>query len=161
MRLWNIVSNSLDNINVPVTVMSALLGAFLGIVAVYFTFNAHVVSLIDQRISSDKYLKKIAEQLRPSMIFDQKESILIDNGASKYIENIHVKTKNTSGKEVLDHIIIIPKMYLQIYPFLESLDQSYRITPERGKKFEIIYRLENTQFVGGASNRRFRLEIIR
>jgi hypothetical protein len=112
-------------------------------------------------LDQEKAISKIQDKIRPSMIFDQKETILDDNGASDYIEDIDVQPKNISGYDIIQSIVIYPKMYLETIPLLEPQpNASYAITSEeRGKKFEIIYNLKEVGFVRTELNPKFRLEI--
>lgn len=165
-ELWKFIGDMLNSINLPVTLAATFIGAFIGIVTTYLTVRSHFISLIDQRINSDDYLKRIADNLRPSVIFDQEERILSDNGAIKYIEELKVigRVRKLSMGEVkrASDIIISSKEYLKNIPILESLDETYEIISERGKKFEIRYKLRESGYVmNEASRYRFRLEIIR
>ena len=117
------------------------------------------LSLAQPNPQSDSGKTKV--ELRPFMIFDQKETILDNNGALDYIEDIKVNTKDISGYDIIQSIVIYPKMHLDQIPFLEpQRDASYAIaSEERGKKFEIIYNLKEVGFVRTELNPKFRLEI--
>jgi hypothetical protein len=164
--LWKFIGDMLNSINLPVTLAASFIGAFLGVVTAYLTVRSYFISLIDQRINSDDYLKRVADNLRPSVIFDQEERILSDNGAMKYIEELKVigQVQKLSMGEVkrASDIIISSKEYLKNIPILESLDETYEVISERGRKFEIRYKLREGGYVmSEASRYRFRLEIIR
>jgi hypothetical protein len=104
---------------------------------------------------------KTKDKLRPSMIFDQRETTMDNNGALDYIEKIKVNTVNISNSDVIQSIVIHPKMYLETIPLLEPQPGAgYAITSEeRGKKFEIIYNLKEVGFYRTEFNPKFRLEI--
>lgn len=164
--LWKSIGDILNNINLPVTITATLIGVLFGSITTYISVRSHFISLIDQRINSDEYIKHIADKLRPSVIFDQEERIFSDNGATEYIKDLKVigQTMKLSTGEVKrpSEIIISSKEYLKNIPILESLDEIYEIASERGKKFEIIYKLrENGYVMHEASRYRFRLEVIR
>jgi hypothetical protein len=109
----------------------------------------------------EQAISKIEDKLRPSMIFDQKERYLDNNGALDYIKDIKVNTKNISGYDIIQSIVIYTKMRLEPTPLLEPQPgANYAITSEeRGKKFEIIYNLKEVGFVRTELNPKFRLEI--
>jgi hypothetical protein len=54
-------------------------------------FHFYVDSRVTSKLNNDEFIKKIAEKLRPAVIFDQNETILSNMGALAHIENITVK----------------------------------------------------------------------
>jgi hypothetical protein len=45
---------------------------------------------IERKIREDSFLRRIGASLRPTVIFDENESVLIDQGAMEMIESIGV-----------------------------------------------------------------------
>ena len=128
-----------------------------------YALNGHIGNIVDQKINNPEFVNKISEKARrPIVIFNQNESILVDNGAMKYIDKIKV----ISNKEDTEKIIVSPKSHLKVAPLLESLDADYVINVERGKKFEWIYtlgsigRLLLESSAESTKEQRFRLEIV-
>ncbi len=118
---------------------------------------------IDRRVNNPEYLIKLARSVRPSLLFDERGSIVADMGAVSFVKNINV---TTNGEADID-IVITPYEYLGIEPVLESLDGRYRIQVERGEMFDWTYHLYGIPVVtAGASSlpsvlQRFRLELLR
>ncbi|MCG6535991.1 MAG: hypothetical protein L7F78_15130 [Syntrophales bacterium LBB04] len=143
-------------------VIYAVFGAVVFLVVAYHGLNSYIDSRIESKIHNTDYLKKLSRSVRPSLVFDEKGSILADMGAVPFISNISVsKTAKGSIK-----IVISPAEYLAIEPMLEALDDQYTIRAERGEKFDWIFHLAGIQIlVTDSSPRRdkgrFRLEIIR
>jgi len=128
----------------------------------YHGFNSYIDWRIDNRIKNSDFMHELARHVRPSLIFDDNESIIADMGANQYISDIKVSRPNK--KNVL--IIISPNEYLGVEPVLEALDAEYIIHAKRGKKFDWIFNLSAIQQLVLESsperdNERFRLEIIR
>lgn len=145
--------------------VAALLIVVFGIVGGFYFLHSYVVGVVEDRIKEPEFISKVAEEIRKSTaIFDQNESILIDDGAMKYIESIEVRIGD--GNEP-DRIVVSPNLHLQVAPLLESLDVDFYIEAKRGEKFDWVYTLGSIQRMVLESSadppaqKRFRLEIIR
>ena len=138
-----------------------LIAAFAGVIYGCIRF---IDSRIERIVNDEHFIRKVASHIRPFVIFDEKESILVDGGAMQYIENIEI-VFNEDNK--ITETIITPKVHLPIAPILESLDEEFAITSKRGKKFQWIYEmgsidtmaLESSAIRSGIN--RFRIEIIK
>ena len=49
-----------------------------------------VETLVDNRLKDREFIEKMAKSIRPSMIFNSKESIIADLGDSEHIESIKI-----------------------------------------------------------------------
>ncbi|MGD9576772.1 MAG: hypothetical protein AB7Y74_00820 [Syntrophorhabdus sp.] len=129
----------------------------------YHGLNSYMDSRVEARINNPEYLQKLARSVRPSLLFDDKGSIVADMGAVSFVKSIKVSKK---GEHSLK-ISITPFEYLGIEPLLEALDDRYMIEVKRGEMFDWIFTLHEINAITDAtsaspSNRnRFRLELIR
>jgi hypothetical protein len=145
--------------------VGTILGVVMSIVtlvAAYHGLNSYIDSRIGSKIHNADFLKKLARSVRPSLVFDEKGSILADMGALPFVTNISV------SKSPQDSLIITvsPVEYLGMEPVLEALDDEYTIRAERGQKFDWIFHLAGIEMLVTDSSPkrdrgRFRLEIIR
>src|SRR6059036_3515008 len=62
----------------------------LGVVGAIVGFNAYVDHKIDAKMSDPTFIRTIASQVRPAVIFDSNGSILADLGGMQYFESITV-----------------------------------------------------------------------
>jgi hypothetical protein len=161
---------NLKDINTKGTykITKVILACFASIVGFVLTWNGlitYIEEIVEKKISEPEIIEKVKAQIRPMVVFDQNESILVDTGGMQYIESIHVITKQKNG--IPQEIIITPKIYLAVAPILESFDDDFVIVSERGKGFQWIYRLgaikrlalEDSATSKGVN--RFRIEVIK
>jgi hypothetical protein len=158
---------SKENSRVPITgiilkgVFSVVATVIL-LVGAYHGLNSYIDSRIDSKIHNADFLKKLARNVRPSLVFDENGSILADMGAVPFVSNISVSKESKGNLK----ITVSPAEYLGIQPVLEALDGQYVIRAERGQKFDWVFHLAGVQRLLLASSPkpekgRFRLEIIR
>lgn len=143
-------------------VVYAVVGAIVFLVAAYHGLNSYLDSRIDSKINNADFLKKLARSVRPSLVFDEKGSIVADMGAVPFVNNISV----SKGPKDSFKIVVSPVEYLGVEPVLEALDDNYTIRAERGQKFDWVFHLSGIQTLVLESSpkrdrQRFRLEIIR
>lgn len=140
----------------------AVIAAIASVLALFLSFvalQAYIDSRIQQQIEDPAFLQKLGGELRPSVIFDSNGSILADQGAMHYIEDINVK-RHDEIKFAAKSITISPKSFLAQAPLLTSIDQNnYIITSHRGKKYDWIYSTDLLAWSSDTTSR-FRLEII-
>jgi len=155
-------------INIKNITAKEMVKAFAWIVAfvlAWIGLNGHIEGIVEKKISDPEMIEKVKAQIRPMVVFNQNDSILVDTGGMQYIESIRVILDQK--KETPQEIIITPKIYLAVAPILESFDDDFVITYERGKEFQWIYKLGaiNRMLYEGSATRsgvnRFRLEIIK
>ena len=147
--------------------VSTVIGAIATIATLYLTIYYQISSDVDRKIDAkvynNDYIRKIASEVRPSIIFDEQGKILQDGGGLKYIEDIEIRDIG-EHKRPKKEFILTAKAYLQSPPLLEPLDTSYKIEVSRGKKFEWIYKVEPVGLLFGNAEGmliRFRLEIFK
>ena len=123
---------------------------------------------IDSRIKAvvtdEAYVRRVAAEIRPSVVFDNKGSIIADQGAMRYLDNIeiaeYVGPNGDCGTNFPLRIIVSPKQHLAYAPILTCLDGvMLQIDVERGKKFDWVYRLHCNPIVRLPSFQ-FRLELL-
>ena len=143
-----------------------IVGALIGAASMYFSLINRINTVVEEKLSNESYMNKIISNLRPYVIFDQNESILIDGGAMEHIESIKVngetKVLSVGLVKLPKEIIISPKKFLAVNPSLQSFDQSYEISTKRGHKYDVIFELRGTGWIMNESTSyRFSLDIIR
>jgi len=151
-----------SNTGAMLRVVYAVFAGIIFLVAAYHGINSYIDSRIDSKIYSTDFLKKLARSVRPSLVFDEKGSILADMGAVPFVSSISV----SKGPKDSLKITVSPVEYLGIEPVLEALDDQYTIRAERGQKFDWVFHLAGIQtlILESSPKRdrgRFRLEIIR
>ena len=136
------------------TGLAAIIGAIYG-------FGAYIDWRVEKHVSSDLFLKRLADVVRPSCVFDQQGAILVDMGAMNFIDSIDVAP--LPEYDLPPKIVVHPKRYLANAPILTTLDPfSISVSAERGPKFDWIYTLS---YVGEAVQQdwkhiRYRMEIV-
>ena len=155
-------NGSTPNAGAMLKVIYAVVGTIIFLVAAYHGLNSYIDSRIDSKIHNADFLKKLARSVRPSLVFDEKGSILADMGAVPFVTNISV----SKGPKDSLKITVSPVEYLGMEPVLEALDDQYTIRAERGQKFDWVFHLAGIQTLVLQSSpkrdrSRFRLEIIR
>ena len=146
------------------------LPAIIGIGVVFASvvgFNLYVYNLVEQKTSSDEFIKRLGDRVRPSLIFDANGTIIADSGALDLIEIPEIEEIG-EGPSPGYIITIRPKQYLSMAPFLQMLGgPSYALTAERTKGVNWKFTLEYHQvLVMGRGPKRsitpkFRVEIMR
>jgi hypothetical protein len=118
---------------------------------------------IREVVTDQKYIQRVAAEVRPSVIFDNEGRIVADMGGLKYIETIEVLEKEMHYPgPVPTKILVRGKQFLAVPPILTSFS-GVQVLPqvERGQKFDWIFNLSPGAFAGGPNvEYRFRLEII-
>lgn len=143
-------------------VVYAVVGAIVFLFAAYHGLNSYLDARIESRINDADFLKKIARSVRPSLVFDEKGSIIADMGAAPFVDKISV----SKGAKDTFEIVVSPVEYFGVEPVLEALDGDYTIHAARGQKFDWVFRLYGIQTLVAESSpqrerQRFRLELIR
>ena len=145
--------------NTKHTEMLKTVGTYVGIAIMLYSAFIIIDWRIEQKTKSPEFIQEIASYVRPSVIFDSQESIEIDLGAMKFIEEIKVVPSDDS--RFPQKIIISPKKYLAHAPSLDFLDQvEFHMNVERGKKYDWVYHLTLSRNPTNIEKSRFRLEIL-
>jgi len=133
--------------------LAAIIGAFYGVL--FF-----IDKRIENRIRDDGFLRKLASALRPTVIFNHKGSILVDQGAMHYIETIDIELDKEPPypKQIIIHAV----KHLPYAPLLTPLDGGgiSNISISRGKKYDWVYTLDYFMTSDEWEELRYRLEII-
>ena len=143
-KLWWIIS--------PVNLIT---GFIAGVIAVFGFIDSRVAKIKEDPI----FMREVAKQVRPYVIFDEKGSILFDNGTSKYVDVLEVNVDEDRGdfKDFTIHVNF--NKHFSYPPYLESLNgNGFVIKENRGKKHDWIYKLNQSSSIG--QEYRFRLELI-
>lgn len=130
----------------------------LGAVGVLYAFHMHIRQVVQDYVNSPEFIRKVASQVRPSVIFDGKGSVIADLGAIQYIAEIKVQ----AGKDPLypEKIIVTPTKHLSQAPLLQIADENtFQIKAERGIKYDWVYTLRGIVMISDKPAL-FRLEII-
>jgi hypothetical protein len=146
------------------TAIFALIVSAATIFGLYHGLNQYIDARIYAKMSNPSFLKELSRSIRPSVVFDEKQSIVADIGAMTYLEKIVIK----KGDNDTLKIFVTPKEYIGIEPVLEALDSAYAIQAERGSGYDWIFQLNSMNLVrqegpnpDETRPQRFRLELIR
>ena len=140
-------------------IVKAFAGIVLTLAALYGVYS-YVDWRIEKKINDPEFIRKISSNIRPSVVFDSRQSIEIDLGAMQFIEKIEVIP--SKDPRFPKKIVVSPKKYLSHAPFLTTLDETeFAIMVERGPKFDWVYHLDISKYLGNLKKTRFRLEIVK
>ncbi len=108
--------------------------------------------------NEDEFINKIASRVRPSMIFDDKGAIHVDQGAMQFLEKIEVD--HNKGEDIV-YINIFPKKHLAYAPLIQALPNNWGGIPtfERGKGHQWLCKYRVVRMDPDFPYR-FRLEIL-
>jgi hypothetical protein len=146
-------------------IISAVIGILALLFAIFIQLNRSIDKKIETMLSDPEFLRKVANKVMlPFVIFDEDNSIVVDTGAMRIIDEISIKR---ADRNEVSEIIVSPKKYLAVAPILESLDPKIEFQyPIKGDKFDFIYkRVElatvwaNT-YASKPPKSRFRLQVI-
>lgn len=123
----------------PLAVIGTIVGLLGFIFAVYIQITGTIDKKIEDKLQDPKFISKVADEVKlPFVIFDEDNSIVVENGAMNIIDKISVNKKGTND---FSEIVVSPKKYLAIAPILESLDPKIEFQdPIRGTKYDFIYK---------------------
>jgi len=124
-----------------ITVISGILivvGFFIGA-------DNYISDKIDEKITDESYINKLAQVLRPFAIFDKKGTIQYDHGGERYIEKINVNIKKDGD---FDSIVITTKEFLQNPPILIYIGyDNYAYSSERIDTYKWKFKLSSLDFL--------------
>jgi len=144
-----------------------LLATLFGIVGGFFILIQVVDWRIKTTVYNEEFVRKVASHVRPYLIFDTNESILVDGGVLQYLQGPPKIRFADKDRESELQIIFTPKDYLYQAPLIESLCMcEFVVTSQRGKGLEWTYDVEYSSMMvhweeGENPLHKFRLEIIR
>lgn len=135
--------------------------ALLGIFATPFAVQSYLNTKVDERVNDPEFIRKVATQVRPSVIFNHNGSILADLGAMQFVDKIEVSGFPTDLLEKLN-VIVYPKLHLPYPPLIESVDSSsWFISSKRGVGYQWSYELNLSSSEQDPKEFILRMEIIR
>lgn len=143
------------------------LGWLIAIIVAIVSFNQCIDSRINSAMNDEGFIRKIASHVRPYIICDSNETILVDGGAMQYLQGPPKIIFNKKNPEDGLLMVVTPKDYLHQAPLIDSLCLcNFLISSQRGKGLEWNYDME---YLGGVQHweddekpvHKFRLEIIR
>ena len=142
-----------------------IIGFFATIIMLFFGIRTMINDEVNRIISSPEVIEQLTMRIRPFLIFDENESIIIDEGAMNYIEDIKVEIGSTQlgpDIQVPIKIIIVPKSILSNAPQIQCMDpgDEYSITVSRGKKYSWEYELSLMSCMTPKRVNKFRIDII-
>jgi hypothetical protein len=138
----------------------------LAIGAGFLSARKYVEDRIQEALSKDEIIQKLSLLVKPDMIFDEKGSILVDRGASAFIQDkgIHITSDDDHFKPIPSEIRISFSKNMKIPPLLTPLNPDITfVWAKRGEAHDWIYELsysatshsDDKEFV-----RSYRLEIL-
>ena len=142
----------------------AIILSFGSIIGIFISFTA-LQTFIDSRINTfvnnHEFIRKVAKNVRPMLVFDSNGAILIDNGALEYIDKIEVVP---NPGQLPSKIILHPKQFLSTIPILTSFSDRLieSIESKRSDNISISYLLKYRIHYGlkGGPIMKYRLEIL-
>ena len=132
-----------------------IIGLIAGAIAVFGFTDSRVAKIKED----PNFMQEVAKQVRPYIIFNEKGSILFDNGASKFIDDLEINVDEKRDTFSDFTINVHFNKHFSYLPYLESLNgNEFDIEGNRGKKHDWIYKLQ--QYKSSRQNYIFRLELI-
>ncbi len=120
---------------------------------------------IEHAVNDEQFIRRISSHVRPYVIFDVNESILVDGGAMQYLEKIEVEKGTKDGDITPVTIVVTPIRHLAYPPLIEKLGAGRFIhtpNPKRGTGHQWIYdELEVVHWETDKIPVCFRLEILK
>lgn len=141
----------------------------VALVVAFLSFHPYVRSIVKDAVSDDEFIRSVARNVRPAVIFDSEGSILADQGAMQYISKLDVNKgvedkKDNQGMTIYTmSISLLPKEHLSNPPLLQTIDPAiyFNIDERRGKGLEWIIKVRWQLTTEAKKPFRFRLEVIK
>lgn len=147
----------LSTVMAVVVAISVILGVGFGIFQL-------IDNRIEQAINDEQFIRKVAANIRPYVIFDVNESILVDGGAMQALEKIEVEKETGDSPLLPVKVIVTPKYHLAHPPLIDNVGAGSIIlapNPKRGHGHQWIYEFEVKYWQDSETPVCFRLEIVR
>lgn len=141
--------------------------AITAIVMVAFKIRKYIEDRVEEALSKDEVIQKISLLVKPDMIFNEHGAIVVDRGASAFIQDKGIRfvydNSSSFDKEAPSEIHISFIKHLKTPPLLTTLNPDIAfIKTKRGEAHSWIYML-NFSMVSTdddpAFSRQYRLEI--
>ena len=144
------------------------IGAIIVVVAGIYGSLRFIDGRIEHAVNDEQFIKKVSSHVRPYIIFDLNGSILVDGGASQYLEKLEVEEADSKFNDNYDHtikIVVTPTDHLAYPPLLEKLGAGRIMltpNPKRGNEHQWVYdNLDILHYDEDEIPVRFRLEILK
>ena len=134
--------------------------SFCAVVATIYGLLAFIDWRVSETVNTDDFLQRLSASVRPSCIFDEKGSIIYDQGAMEFIDDIKIIERYNA---IPTKILIRPKRLLSVAPLITPLEEYVAVsTAERGEKYDWIITLDLTSSAGSDSFKtaKYRLEVL-
>jgi len=139
----------------------------LTVFVIIYAFQAYLDNRVKDIINDEDFIGKVASNVRPYVIFDEKGSVLMDGGGMQYLQKPPEIIPCDKGFRV----IVTPKEHLHTAPIVESLNLTqYAIFYTRGSGYVWICHLyraakftedDFADISADEAGNRFRLEIVK
>ncbi len=130
--------------------------------ALIYAAVAFIEYRVQSSVNSPEFLDNLSRRIRPYVIFDENESILVDMGGMDYLERIEVR-KDKDGGFGPRTIIVTPKEHLAQAPLVERVGAGdIDFKSRRGKGHQWIYECYINEYSASMDEVvRFRLYILK
>jgi hypothetical protein len=151
----------MEKVPSDLSVLAALkaVGIVITVILGLWGLDAYLDHRVETKINNPEFIKKVATQVRPSLIFDTSGSILVDIGAIQYISDIKVDTEKRFPY-LPKKATVVPKSYLSHAPIMTFIDPvDTIIKAERGASISWIYSFDITGHVAREESEKTRLRL--
>ena len=135
--------------------------AIVGALVSLFGFNYYVDYRIERLTQNPEFLRKLSDTVRPSCIFNNKGSVLVDRGAMSHLDGIDV-LQPIKSSEAPPKIVVHPKRPFARAPLLWTTSPVVMqvLSVERGTKFDWVYSLNYLVPGAGEAPIQYQLELL-
>jgi hypothetical protein len=147
----------------PVIALLALIGALAG---GFVWLEAHIDQTVEHKLSDPVILRKIAQESRPVLIFNADESIVADEGASQFIKELKITSRESISPTNMNlpaHVHIEFTKFFVNSPIVTPVTQFLGVaTGKRGKGFSWEFDFTWGGYTPGqdSEHQLFRLELL-
>lgn len=137
-----------------------IFAAIAAIIGMAFAIRNYIDNRVNAKLKDPQFLNEIAKLVSPSVIFNSNESIIVDQGAGKYIEDISFEF-DSEQKKIPVKVSVELTQHFAYEPLLTPIQSEFTINPERGKGNEWVFMLDQfDNYRGNSEYYQFRLELI-
>ncbi|MCB2168873.1 MAG: hypothetical protein KQI78_14530 [Deltaproteobacteria bacterium] len=128
------------------------------IIGFFIAADSYIGDKIEEKITDETYINKLARVLRPFAIFNEQGIVTYDHGAERYIQNIAVN--KTQGGD-FESVTITTNVFLQTPPILSYIDvTNYAYSHERIGTYKWIFKFIYPAIRWGSSSESKKVEPI-
>ncbi|MCF7817572.1 MAG: hypothetical protein K9M54_06800 [Kiritimatiellales bacterium] len=135
------------------------LGAVIGTIIGVQTYIDH---RINEVISSSEFIQNVARAANPSLILDERGSVIVDDGGLAHVRKIDFEYDKTKWEGRLPvRIIVTPVNYMRVAPLLSNLGGiAFSEKHHRGSMTKWIYEISYGSVWDDALDCHFRVEVL-